>query len=472
MGEKNSREIGQFIIKLREAKNWSQRQAADALGVSNGLLSQLENGTHELSEKLKISIQKVFDFDGPVDWVEHIPEIRIESSEDKILRLQENIDKYAKIRDGLLSRQESRAVFVIGDLCVDLIEISEGIKGSRTETLPYTSGGQGLNSAIAFQSQGYITYLFAGAGKDYEGKKIIDDIENKQHIISLVKEYEGKQTGQSVIFFNEENRKTRYNLDANTPNDANDYPVEYLRDMLKVSGINQDGYIYLVATVFPRYKLRHKKFEEHEKIGEPGKNIFEFYRQDFPAFTGEVIDLLYATAAPIIIRVPQQVGGDSSADGLSLDDFNLLSRADFFIGEYKTFVKIFKNDKEKFDRNYNIDLREDNEDEEIIQKNIESFIVHTDGQAGQYLMFFYGGESHINKAVLYRRGENGAFDKMEGPRETRYAKLGTGNEDPKTVAQERIGFVDQFIADVIWAHDPRNPAEKKWQWEWPKREGR
>jgi transcriptional regulator with XRE-family HTH domain len=479
MAGQRSTELGDFIIRLREAKGWSQREAANALGVSNSLLSQLESGTRELGKKLEKSMQETFSL--PPGWINRLQELKIETVDEKISRLQENIGNISRIRDGLLYKlreQKKVFIFVIGDLCVDEIELFEDVKGTTTETASPESGGQGLNAAIAFQpddgtKSNYISILFGGVGRDHDGEKIIDDIENR-HIISLVKAYPGKITGRCDILFNMENRKKKYSLKPDNPHDANDYSASYLRQMLEISGIDKEGLIYLVATVFPRYKQRHKKFEEYADGGEPGKNPFESYRQDFTAFTGEVMQALHATGAPLIIRIPQAVGGDSYAEGLNLDEFNLLTYADFLIGEYATFVQIFKNEKNKPGSRYNIDIRDDNGDEEKIIKNIEYIVKQTNGPVGQYLLFFYGGVGNMDSMIFGRRGANGAFDTSNIPLEkkTGYADVEMKNKDAKTAAKKRIGFVERQIAGLIWKHDPRNPdAEKSWKWEWPKRNG-
>jgi transcriptional regulator with XRE-family HTH domain len=452
MTEQEVKEVGLFLIKLRESKNWSQREAANALGVSNSFLSQIESGSRELSLKLQRSIPKVFDC--PDDWVERIHEIKIETVEEKILRLEEHIERYAKIRDVLFSKLERRGVFIIGDLCMDDIELPETFAGSRSKTATPVAGGKGLNSAIAFEAKRYIPVIFGGVGKDSYGQKIINKIENVHHIISLIKEYAGKQTGETSVSLNKKSRINKYKHAFEKTEDANDFPVEYLREMLEVSGINKEWYIYFIATVFQRYKFRHLnylKFEEYEKNGDSEKNPFEFYRQDFTVFAGGVMGALYATGAPVIVRVPQEV------DHLNLNEFNLFSRVDFLIGEYLSFVEIFKNENGKYN------ITEENEDGEIIKENIQRIVKHIDGQAGQYLMFFYGGTGNIDRTIFGRRTANGTFEILEGPGETGYAA--------ETDAMKRIGFIDRFIAGFIWEHDPRNPAaEKKWHWEWPKRE--
>ncbi|MDR2257647.1 MAG: PfkB family carbohydrate kinase [Treponema sp.] len=464
MTEQKLIEVGQFLLRLREGKAVSQREAASLLGVSNSLLSQLESGSREISPKLQKSVARVFGC--PDNWIDLIHELKIETPQETSARLRENLEKFGKMRDELLYKLKGRTVFIAGDLCVDEIELVEEIMGSTSETMSHTSGGQGYNASQAFQSQGYIPFLFGGVGQDHAGKTLINDIEDK-HIISLVKEYPGKQTGRCVILFNQTNRKKKYNLSADSPDDANDYSAEYLREMLNISGIDKNWLIYFVATAFPRYKLRNLRFKDHEKNA--GENPFEFYRRDFAAFTGDVMDALYATGAPIVLRIPQTIGGNSLAGGLTPEEFKPLSRADLLIGEYNTFVEILKNDTRGSGNTYGI--REDNNNETIIQENIQRFLEHTGGPAGQYWMFFYSGDGCIEKMILYRRGENGAFDMLEGPGETGYENLGAGAASPKAAAQARIGFVDRFAAEFIWAHDPRNPAAgKKWRWEWPRRE--
>ncbi|MDR0623236.1 MAG: PfkB family carbohydrate kinase [Treponema sp.] len=468
MTEQEAKEIGKFLIRLREGKSLSQREAANLLGVSNSLLSQLESGSREISPKLQESVARVFGC--PDNWIGLIHDLNIESPKDTIARLQENLEKFGKMRDELLYKLQGRNVFVAGDLNVDEVELLEEITGSTSETMSHTPGGKGFNAARAFQSEGYIPFLFGGVGRDQAGKSLINDIEDA-HIISLVKEYPDKQTGRTIILFNKTNRKEKYNLSADTPYDANDYSAGYLREMLNVSGVNKDWLIYLAATVFPRYKLRNLKFKEYEKTGD---NPFEFYRRDFAAFTGDVMDALDSTGAPVILRIPQTVGGGPFSGGLNLDEFKPLLRADFLIGEYDTFVNILKNDTNGSGNKYGV--KEDNGNETIIQENIRRFLELTDGPAGQYWMFFYGGVGHIDNMVFYRRGEDGTFDVLEGPVETGYADLGAEAEspeakNPKAAAQERIGFIDRFIARFIWARDSRNPAvEKNRPWEWPRRD--
>jgi transcriptional regulator with XRE-family HTH domain len=469
----NTKEISEFIVKLRESKNWSQREAAHALGISNSLLSQVENGTTELSSRLQASISDVFGC--PKDWIERIHDLKIETVEEEILRLEENTKKLVQIRDILLHSLDEmgrRAIFIIGDLCMDDIDIqlfSGGVlEGSRSETASPIVGGKGLNSAMAFESRGYIPVIFGGVGKDYYGKKIIDSIKDVHHIISLIKIYEGKQTGETTVSFGKVNRTNKYKHAIDKADDANDFSfsVEYLREMITVSGINKDWFIYFIGTIFQRYKLRHIKFEELEKERNSEENPFEFYRRDFATFVRDLIDALYKTGAPIIIRVPQEL------EHLNLNEFNLLSRhADFLTGEYLSFVEIFKDENDKPDGKYNI--REEKKDEEIIE-NIQHIVERIDGQTGQYFMFFYGGFGNIDNFIFGKRTENRTLEILEGPRETGYAKLKEKNpaDKPEDFAKKRIGFIDRYIAKFIWDHDSRNKnAEKNWKWEWPKREG-
>jgi hypothetical protein len=134
------------------------------------------------------------------------------------------------------------------------------------------------------------------------------------------------------------------------------------------------------------------------------------------------------------------------------------------------YSKIFKNGDDKSDGRYNI--REENEDEEIIKDNIQRIVKYTNGQAGQYIMIFYSGGGNIDNFIFGRRTENGTFEILEGPEETRYAKLKEDNPEdgPEDLAKKRIGFIDRFIAGFIWEHDPRNEkAKNTWKWAWPKR---
>jgi len=402
--------MGERFRQLRKELGLGQIETAKRLNISPSFLSALETGNRspDILDKgdLLKRCMEVFKCDG--DYLKG----KTESLPIQFTRLKQYSESLFRS-----AAQGKIPVLVIGDLCVDQIDHLESQTGSVTVNLGEDSdspGGQGFNAASALaDEEKTLPMLFGGLGDDSDSKVMLDAIKEK-NIISFVLSLKGKKTGKCTILYEPEgNRKKIYSKTKKDENDANDFTSVELRSVLELSGLDSNGVIYFIPTVFPRYKERQNAGRED-------------HHQPFDEYINSIMEALDKSHARLAIRIPQEF------INLSSKEFNLITKnADVLITEIHTLAEIYCNKIDAKD----LPKRGEQKSSPEMDEKIITILKKTEGKTGQQIIVFYGGNSQIDHVAKYERLKNGFIkdDTM-------------GNEDTEyMMASNKVGFIEQFI---------------------------